>query len=124
MRYAFRMIQVIMRQITNKIILRICFRKKISYKDQLRQETLRKNLIHIKMEVSLMKMIKRLYSLTSIEIFLKVQDLRQARSIRIMLVLKKKVCFNSTTKCKLNQIKKISIEIYFLEKLIFEFKNL
>jgi len=52
MKYAFRMIQVIMRLITNKIILRICFRKKISYKDQLRQETLRKNLIHIKMEVS------------------------------------------------------------------------
>ena len=100
MKYAFRMIQVIMRLITNKIILRICFRKKISYKDQLRQETLRKNLIHIKMEVSLMKMIKRLYSLTLTEIFLKVQDLRQARSIRIMLILKKKVCFNSTTKCK------------------------
>lgn len=59
MKLKLKIIKASMLQITRKLILKICLKKKIDSIDQLLQETQIKNRILIKMETYSMKMIKK-----------------------------------------------------------------
>ena len=59
MKLKLKIIKVSTLQITRKLILKICLKKKIDSIDQLLQETQIKNRILIKMEAYSMKMIKK-----------------------------------------------------------------